>query len=169
MSYIETLLALTNNQKNPNSFSAAFETGIPSGFNYNPQDVFGSVLPALNNTPFSGGNMAMLSMLPGGNGGGSWFDFGNFLPWKDASGASGMGWGMPLLGMGKSIFDGWLGMEKLDLAKDSLNFQKDAFSKQFENQRTLTNAELRDRQRARVASNPTAYQSVDEYMKANQV
>ena len=60
-------------------------------------------------------------------------------------------------------------MEKVDLAKDSLNFQKDAFSKQFENQRTLTNAELRDRQIARVASNPTAYQSVDDYMKANGV
>jgi len=97
----------------------------------------------------------------------SWFE--SFMGYKDPTGFQTMGWGPAVFGMGKSLFDGWLGMEKLDLAKDSLNFQKDAFSKQFENQRTLTNAELRDRQAARVASNPTAYQTVDEYMKANGV
>ena len=95
--------------------------------------------------------------------------FGNFLPWKNADGSAGMGWGMPLLNMGSSLLNGYLGFKQLGLAEDNLNFQKDAFSKQFENQRTLTNSELRDRQAARVASNPTAYQSVDDYMKANAV
>ena len=145
---------------------------IPQKFNYNPQDVFGSVLPGLNNTPFSIENSA--AVIPGFGQipmttGFDWLSMDGFLGGKDINGFSRMGWGPALFGMGKSIFDGWLGMEKLDLAKDSLNFQKDAFSKQFENQRTLTNAELRDRQAARVASNPTAYQSVDEYMKANGV
>ena len=75
----------------------------------------------------------------------------------------------PLLDLAKTGFSGWLGLQNLDLAKDTLAFQKDAFSKQFENQRTLTNSELRDRQAARVAANPTAYQSVDEYMRQNGV
>lgn len=98
------------------------------------------------------------------NTGSDWFSMKNLFGDKNQVGA------LPaLFGIGSSLMDGWLGMEKLDLAKDSLNFQKDAFSKQFENQRTLTNAELRDRQNARVASNPTAYQSVDDYMKANGV
>ena len=93
-----------------------------------------------------------------------WFSWNNLMGDKNTIGK------LPaLFGMGNSIMDGWLGMEKLDLAKDSLNFQKDAFSKQFENQRSLTNTEMQDRQAARVASNPTAYQSVDEYMKANGV
>ncbi len=74
-----------------------------------------------------------------------------------------------MLNMGSSLLNGYLGFKQLGLAEDNLNFQKDAFSKQFENQRTLTNSELRDRQAARVASNPTAYQSVDDYMKANAV
>ena len=93
-----------------------------------------------------------------------WFSWNNLMGNKNTIGT------LPaLFGMGNSIMDGWLGMEKLDLAKDSLNFQKDAFSKQFENQRSLTNTEMQDRQAARVASNPTAYQSVDAYMKANGV
>ena len=98
-----------------------------------------------------------------------WFSRQGFFGGKDSFGNTSMGWGPALFGMGKSIFDGWMGLQQLDLVKDNLDFQKDAFSKQFENQRTLTNSELRDRQAARVASNPTAYQSVDDYMKANGV
>ena len=98
------------------------------------------------------------------NTGSDWFSRNNLFGDKNQIGVLD-----GIFGIGKGLMDGWLGMEKLDLAKDSLNFQKDAFSKQFENQRTLTNAELRDRQNARVASNPTAYQSVDDYMKANGV
>ena len=98
-----------------------------------------------------------------------WFSRAGFFGGKDSMGNTSLGWGPAMFGMGKSIFDGWMGLQQLDLAKDNLNFQKDAFSKQFENQRTLTNAELRDRQAARVASNPTAYQSVDDYMKEHGV
>lgn len=69
-----------------------------------------------------------------------------------------------LLGLGTSVADSWLGMQQLDLARDSFAFQKDAFNKQYENQRSLTNTQLEDRQRARVASNSGAYQSVSDYM-----
>lgn len=91
------------------------------------------------------------------------------LGYKDSMGNQNAGWGSTLFGVAKAGLDGYLGLQQLGLVKDSLNFQKDAFSKQFENQRTLTNAELRDRQNARVASNPTAYQSTEDYMKANAV
>lgn len=50
-------------------------------------------------------------------------------------------------------------------AKDQLNFAKDSWNKQYDSNRKLTNASLADRQAARVASNPNAYQSVDSYMK----
>lgn len=95
--------------------------------------------------------------------------FDHFLPWKNADGSAGMGWGMPLLNMGSSLLNGYLGFKQLGLAEDSLNFQKNAFSKQFENQRTLTNNELLDRQNARYASNPTAYQDPTTYMKEHSV
>lgn len=97
------------------------------------------------------------------------FSLKSFLGGTDVNGFKNLGWGPTMFGMGNSILNGYLGLQQLDLAKDNLDFQKDAFSKQFENQRTLTNSELRDRQAARVASNPTAYQSVDDYMKANGV
>lgn len=60
-----------------------------------------------------------------------------------------------------ALAQGWLGFQQLNLAKDSLAFQKDAFSKNFENQRQLTNQQLMDRQRARYAANPNAYASPD--------
>ena len=59
----------------------------------------------------------------------------------------------------------YLGMKQYGLAKDQLAFQKTAFEKNFENQRKVTNGGLADRQTARVAANPSAYQSVGDYMK----
>ena len=60
-----------------------------------------------------------------------------------------------------ALAQGWLGFQQLGLAKDSLAFQKDAFNKNYENQRQLTNQQLLDRQRARAAANPNAYASPD--------
>ena len=68
-------------------------------------------------------------------------------------------------GLGQS----WLGMQQLGLAKEQFAFQKDSFQKQYDNQTTLTNASQRDRQSARVAAAPGAYQSVGEYMQQNKV
>lgn len=63
-----------------------------------------------------------------------------------------------------SIWNGW---QSNNLMKDQLKFQKDAFNKQYQASVKQYNTSLEDRQRARVASNPNAYQSVSEYMKAN--
>jgi hypothetical protein len=77
---------------------------------------------------------------------------------------------------GKSIFDGlgklgsiYMGMQNYGLAKKSMNQQREAFEKNYAAQRQLTNSQMEDRQRARVASNPTGYESVDSYMAKNAV
>ena len=74
----------------------------------------------------------------------------------------------PALQLAQTGLNAYLGFKQLGQAEDTLNFQKDAFSKQFENQRTLTNAQLKDRQKARVGFNSNT-QSVDSYMKENGV
>jgi hypothetical protein len=73
------------------------------------------------------------------------------------------------LQLGTGLWNAWNGMQQLDLARDQFAFQKDAFNKQYENQRTLTNARLRDRQNARLGANPNGYQSTADYMKQNGV
>lgn len=60
-----------------------------------------------------------------------------------------------------ALAQGWLGFQQLDLAKDTLSFQKEAFNKNYANQRQLTNQQLLDRQRARYAANPNAYAAPD--------
>jgi hypothetical protein len=60
-------------------------------------------------------------------------------------------------------------MKQYGLAKDALASSKQQFNLNYDAQRTTTNAQLRDRQTARVASNPGAYQSVGEYMNTNSI
>ena len=64
----------------------------------------------------------------------------------------------------QSLGNGYLALKQLGLAQDQFNFQKDAFNKNWAAKKATTNAALEDRQRARVASNSGAYQSVGDYM-----
>ena len=79
------------------------------------------------------------------------------------------GWAPTALQAGSGLAESWLGMQQLGHAKDQFAFQKDSWQKQYDNQATLTNANLRDRQSARVAAAPGAYQSVGGYMNQNKV
>lgn len=88
---------------------------------------------------------------------------------KDANGNAFNGWGGLALGAAQGIAN-WMG------AKDQFALQKKATEASIfnanENMRinkARLNDDLRNRQIARVAANPGAYQSVGEYMKANQV
>jgi len=74
------------------------------------------------------------------------------------------GYAAPILSTATAGMNAYLGLQQLNLMKDTLAFQKDAFSKQFENQRTTTNTQLADRQNARNASG-SGYESTDSYMK----
>ena len=62
------------------------------------------------------------------------------------------GWFSPAVqGLGTAA-NAWLGMQQLDLAKQQLAFQKDAFAKNWSNQVQLTNQQLYDRDVARRAA-----------------
>lgn len=77
------------------------------------------------------------------------------------------GFAMPAIQGLSALMSGFLGMKQYGLAKDQFNFQKDAFATNLAAKKATTNAMLEDRQRARVASNSSAYQSVGDYMNQN--
>lgn len=74
---------------------------------------------------------------------------------------------MPILQAAQGIMNGFMGMKQYNLAKSQFEAQKDQFAKNWAAQRTSINSQLEDRQRARVASNAGAYQSVGDYMAQN--
>lgn len=160
-------------QLQPRMFPIATANGpvAQPGFNYET-DMAG-LLPTstpLGNTPTN----AMIAQQISGAGLGnnpmgtpSFMD--KLLGYRDGQGNAFQGWGGLAIGGAQALGGLYLGMKQYNLAKDSLAFQKDAFAKNFETQKNLTNAQLEDRQRARVASNSAAYQSVGDYMNKNGV
>lgn len=58
----------------------------------------------------------------------------------------------------------WNGYNQNKMANKQFNFQKDVWNQQWGASKKQYNTGLEDRQRARVASNPNAYQSVGSYM-----
>lgn len=100
---------------------------------------------------------------------GKWMEDSGFLGKKLADGTQLQGWGGLALGAGSSLLNGWMGMQQYKVARDQLNFQKEAFAKNYGAQRQSMNTQLEDRQRARLASNSGAYESLDSYMKRNAI
>lgn len=88
-----------------------------------------------------------------GNGGWGW------LSNKDQQGLL-----SPMLSAAQTGLGAYFGMKNYGLAKKQFAAAQDQFAKEYEAQRSLTNSQLADRQAARVASNPGAYQSVGDYM-----
>jgi hypothetical protein len=79
------------------------------------------------------------------------------------------GWGMPALNAVTGVGNLWMGMKNYGLAKDSLKEGRRQFDMNWGLNRNMVNNQLEDRQRARVASNPGAYQPVDDYMSTYRV
>lgn len=77
------------------------------------------------------------------------------------------GWGNLALGAAGGLASTFLGMKQYGLAKQTLQENKRQFDLNYAAQRQTTNTRLEDRQRARVASNANAYQSVGDYMATN--
>lgn len=71
------------------------------------------------------------------------------------------------LGAAQGLANLYFGFQNFKLAKDSFKESKRQFELNFGAQKKLTNSQLADRQRARVAANPGAYQGVEEYMNQN--
>lgn len=59
----------------------------------------------------------------------------------------------------------WNGMQQNKLMRQNMNQQAGQFREQMDLSKQNINRNLEDRQRARVASNPVAYESVQDYMK----
>ena len=76
---------------------------------------------------------------------GSNFWFGG----KNKDGSSNLGAANVAVAGLSAGMNAYLGLKKLGIAEDTLKFQKNAFSKQFENQRSLANTAMEDRQRSR--------------------
>lgn len=69
------------------------------------------------------------------------------------------------LGAAQGLGSLFMGMKQYGLSKDILNENKRQYDQNYTAQRDLTNARLEDRQKARIAADPTAnYRSVAEYM-----
>lgn len=80
---------------------------------------------------------------------------------------TGDGFGGAALGAAQGLLGGYLGLKNYGLAKDQFAESKRQFGLNYDAQMRTTNAALEDRQRARIASNPNAYQSLSEYMDRN--
>ena len=97
----------------------------------------------------------------------SGIDWGSSKFWlgdRNQPGAAGLA-----LGGANFLMNSLLGWQQLGVAKDSLAASKEQFAKNFAAQQKTINTQLEDRQRARVASNAGAYQSVGDYMAQNRV
>ncbi|MBO6276969.1 MAG: hypothetical protein J6N20_05985, partial [Pseudomonas sp.] len=86
-----------------------------------------------------------------------------------ATGITTGGWAPTALGIGQAFMGARQGREAMGLARDQFDEAKRQFDLNFQAQRKTLNTQMEDRQRARVASNPGAYQGVDDYMKKNRV
>jgi len=98
-----------------------------------------------------------------------WLGDTGFIGSTDANGVKTEGWGGTAVGLGQGILNAFMGMKQYGLAKEQLAEGKRQFDQNYAAQRTTTNTALEDRQRARVASNAGAYESVGSYMARNGV
>ncbi len=143
------MTSMTTYLKTPGSFNAPISsasTGFAGGSLdlSNPMSSFGSSLTSKLNSASTSSP--------------SWFSsLGDFAS-KNKDLISGVS-GLAQAGLG--AFNAW---NSNQTAKDQLKFQKEAFGKQYEAQKSLTNSQLEDRQRRRVAEQPNLALGVEEYM-----
>lgn len=127
----------------------------------------------LNLSALSGPRLDAMTAVPPvgstGSTGSNWFRDSGFLSRRNTDGTIDGGWGGLAIGSAQALGNLYLGLQQYNLAKDTLANNKAQFERNFNAQRTTTNAQLEDRQRARVAANPGAYQSVGDYMEQNRV
>lgn len=138
-----------------------------SGYNPTQSSVLGTNL----STPITGG-----ASVAGGMGS----TFASWLPSEDTmrtlfggtnpeTGFQSSGIVSPLAqGLG-ALFQGWKGMQQLGLARDQLNFQKNAFNTNLRNQSQAYNTALEDRIRGRTSNYEGKEQDVQNYLNQNRL
>ena len=103
----------------------------------------------------------------GATGSGSMMD--SFFRQKNAEGMTSGGYGELGLGLLSGGVNTYLGFQQYKQAKEGLKQQKQQFDMNYAAARQTTNTAMEDRQKARVASNGSAYESVDSYMNRNRI
>jgi hypothetical protein len=83
------------------------------------------------------------------------------------TGLQNQGWGGLALGGIQGAANLFMGMQQYGLAKKQLSESRRQFDLNYGAQKQSTNTRLEDRQNARVASNPGAYQDTASYMAKN--
>lgn len=86
------------------------------------------------------------------------------LGYSDANGFQ-PGWGGAALGALQGIGNAYMGMKQYGLAEDALKEQKRQFDINYGAQKKAFNSQIEDRQNARNAANPGAYDDTPTYMK----
>lgn len=142
--------------------------GVPLGGGNNNVPSFGTSIGASTTAgtmPAGPGNL--FSNLFGDGG---MFSKQSLFGGTDAkTGVSSLGWAPTALGIGQAIFGGIQGNKAMKMAQDSFKEGKRQFDLNYGAQRQSINTQLEDRQRARVASNPGAYESVGDYLDKNRI
>lgn len=140
----------------PSAFSADYSLGTPamSGSGLNFGDSPTSALKLGGSMPDTGTGSAIANYLR---------EIG-FLGTRDQQ-----GWGGLALGAAQGLGGLYMGMQQYNLAKEALANSKAQFERNFAAQAQTLNTQMADRQAARVASNPGAYESVSSYMDRNRV
>lgn len=87
--------------------------------------------------------------------------------WKGTDGVEHTGWGSLALGGAQGLMGLYQGMKQYGMAEDQFEESQRQYNQDYAAQKQITNADMEDRQRARVASNSGAYQSVSDYMAKN--
>lgn len=142
-----------------NSLARYGNGGVARGITDFP-DYLNSGLPT--NSSLTGGyqfNQGVLRNTLGGKENSNWWD--NILGEH--------GWGNLALGAFGNLGQALMGMKQYGLAKQALKHNREQFERNYAAQRQTINTALEDRQRARVASNPGAYEPVESYMARNRV
>jgi hypothetical protein len=148
-------------------------------FDFDLSSIFGGTTGANNgagnglvNFPGFGGGGSAGAPVAGGGGGmlGNMFSRQSMFGGTDPnSGISTGGWAPVALGAGQAVFGALQGNKAMKLAEDQFKEGKRQFDLNFNAQRQTINTQLEDRQRARNASNSTAYESTDDYLRKNRV
>lgn len=128
-------------------------------------------------TNFGPGGLPITPQGPQGqSGGGIWDALGGILSNTDWLGSTNAQTGMTTPGVLPTavsslsgLSDIYFGLKQYGLAKDQFRENRRQFNLNFDAQRNLTNSQLEDRQKARVASNPGRYESVSSYMNKYKV
>lgn len=125
------------------------------------------------------GQQAQASQALSANASASTPDFSIFSPstWNPALRSSGAlssidpttgqkmdGWGGLALGTGQALLSAYMGMKTYGMEKDKFNFQKNAWNKEFEVNKNLTNSRLEDRQNRRFAESGGKAPDAASYM-----